>query len=403
MMKSLIFIFVLFFTTNVYSYNFFTNFPTKNQTISGVTYPQNYRYLYSGTTKKSLDLNNAVAAMLDTKPVFYASKAFADITKCLMKKKGCKKDIINYWDLNLGYLSQLRRNYIVSLINSKKQNNDGAFASWDEAALISKVILDEYFTWLGNDNLYKNFVKFRSTITGTNVETTNTNGIAWPSETVYTSTLSRISALYGPRTVIMKEETPRSLDLGYWNLLNSGYWYGTARDSGEFLAAGYILGRDIKGYQIRKVTGGSFKPSKTKFGKRWQAEWHAIDYAFYQEETSVGKVVVILRGLENACIRRVSAFKYEYCIDTIQTVIKPKKLKAAKDDEEKLNRLARDIRKNPVRYPRGAYGVPPILGLYKIDGAQTPSEYKIYSNHSGPSKGEKKWLSKKVQNAEFVY
>ena len=234
----------LSFSQQAFSTNLYRMFPVESETINGRSYPQNDRHLYCGTFKSRLSLGYAINAMLGSDDFYFESGTFSDVLSCLMKKKGCKKDVIKYEEApklkiripnpfggkkgdrvepnSLQGKAQYRRAWLKRRIELAKRRNGGRFSSYVEAGHKAQQIMDEYFQWLGEQKIYKNFIKFTWNVNGDQVSKVNTEGIAWPSEVIFSSSSSWVAALYGPRTVVFKEQEKRSVDLGYWNYKNSG-------------------------------------------------------------------------------------------------------------------------------------------------------------------------------------
>lgn len=382
-------------------------FPTPLQNINGVNYPQNGKILYSGSFKKRISSGQAVNAMLGSNTVYFQSKTFNNITSCLQKKSDtCSKEIISYWDPLLLGKETRRRNYLVSQVNNSRRRNGGRYVDYTKAQEAAVVIMDSYFSWLGKYQLLNNFIKYKFTILNGKAKKSNGQDISWPSELVYSSLQSYTSALYGPRTVIFKDKVKRSLDIGYWNFINSGYWYNTQRDMGEFITAGYVPGKDIEGYQIRLKMGGTFKPSKSGFGKRWSPEFHQIEYAFYKDKIEGIDVVLVFSGDLHACIIKSKSLEYSYCTDPTFDLVKPGKIN---DDKYKNNAVKRNailakIKLDPNRFPNiNRYRKAKLLGYYTLSNVTTlPTRIKQYYPQLPMTKREARKFQKRVNKANLM-
>jgi len=389
------------------AYNLYAEFAVPETQMNGRLYPQNHRLVYSGTTKKRVSLGRAVNAMLGTEDIHYNSYTYMKVLNCLMKvkdRKCLRKGFIKY--LPPGRYSHLvsNRNFTVrNLVSNARTRNGGHFTDYQKASRAAQEIMDQYFLRLGKNTIYRNFVKFKYTIENLLPRKVNTQNLPWPSEVIYSSVQSYISALYGGRVLVFNEAERRSLDLGYWNLVNSGYWYSTKKDMGEFITAGYLKGKDIVGYQIRNQTGSLYRPSQS----RSLPVYHSIKIAFYKEVVDGVPYVLVLQSNGIDCIEKVASFNYAYCVNPRFSSVpfyKPKKLKKYKKKPAKARAMLKKIQADPNFFPRISGSGPTLIGVYSLRDAGVPN--KIFAKYQGVRRaaGQRdiKWLQKEVDSENLA-
>lgn len=249
-MKKLLFC-SLFISQTVLAGSDLAQFSPSGQRIRGEQYPRNGRLLFRGMEQHQFELDKALKSMLGDKSSMIESRLFTSIKYELLGQSFSHAVGI---DRQIGH--QTYRN---------------SFSEDVEATEKTKELLDQYFNSLSRSEHIAKNIDYRS---GSYND--------WPSDIVFSSIIQPAAGTYGYNMAMIRETSPRSIDLNYYNYVNNNAWYDHTRDVGEFAAYGYIPSEDIVGFQVRETAGSK--------------GWHRIRYAFQKDESAQLEQVKVFDG-----------------------------------------------------------------------------------------------------------
>lgn len=112
---------------------------------------------------------------------------------------------------------------------------------------------------------------------------------------VISSYNDQIASLYGNKILIFKDKKNRSVDLGYWNLVNNGLSWTDWVDNGEINTPGYITASDLIGYQQRQN-------DRSPLGWGGSEANNPIIFGLYKMNYKGVDVVAVVSGANELCM-----------------------------------------------------------------------------------------------------
>jgi len=305
----------------------FAKYTPAPKVIDGIQYPT-HPTLYRGTSKKRINLQNAIRGMFGKSDEYMMSTLFKNIRKALMKKRSPESIYAKIH--SDAYYVEAGDNKIIAMIdNIRGQQPKGRIYDIKTATKITKDIIDQYWANRTADQDLGNYIDYKSMLAPKifgypRPPYSNYRGhgkIDWPSKVLFSTTRPDIASQYGNTVVLFKEKKQRSLDLGFWNYTHNGIWFKSAADAGEFVVPGYISANEIVGYELRERSETVTKrPKDGGFGFRLQHIYNAIGFGFYKSIIA-GKTYILVfpgkdqdNGLHHSCIKKVNEITYTFCI-----------------------------------------------------------------------------------------
>lgn len=221
-------------------------------------FPRNDQVRYRGTNDSQINLARAIKALLDDPTTYVESRFFSAIKLMLMKQAASNT-------------SKISRKLMADIQSAIDQNGGRAFDE-NQAAQVARTLVDKTFDFYEKEGFVEDtYLNYRSG-----------NYVDWPTDAIFTTTVSPAAATYGDRVLVVQELSPRSLDLNFWNLKKNGTLYDHTRDVGEFISHGYIPARDIIGYQVRQSASSG--------------PWHSIEFGVYRDRIKNNSFLLIISG-----------------------------------------------------------------------------------------------------------
>lgn len=252
-----IFLLISAFACSLWAQSFdFSSYSPSPRQIDGESYPRNSRLLYRGMTEGQFGPKKAIRAMLGDKSAHIESLYFTTIKKRLEGER---------FSLSV----RLDRETEKAIQRARK---DGDLMPL-EASAIAQKISDQRFSELADRGLLDDYYfDYRSG-----------SFIDWPNDVVYSSLIQPAAGTYGYQMAVIKETSPRSLDMNFFNYVENGLWHVYTRDVGEFVSSGYIASEDIIGYQLRDPNG--------------HKGWHRIETFLVKRSDANGPYIEVYSGL----------------------------------------------------------------------------------------------------------
>lgn len=222
----------------------------RSQVIDGISFPRKNLILYRGSKENQYDYLRAVSAMLGSEGAHLESPIFRTVRELLSRRSPL-------FASHLPVLTEMNELGLNHLIQAKLIENGGRAFEGNESIRATLDILNQAYdlSWIQ-----------RRAFDYSSPER-NDNPYAF----IYSSLHIEVAKIYSPHIVIFKEpeDSPRSLDVNYWNYANSRRWVHTNNpfpDRGEFLTPFYIPASQILGYQY----------NRTEFDERLWAIWRPL-------------------------------------------------------------------------------------------------------------------------------
>lgn len=201
------------------------------QTINGIVFPRVNHTLYRGMDSKQYDEVKAIRAMLGDQSAGVESKTLTVLKRMLMGIKESKANLWSHSSLAPVKLTDYFRSQIKYILSTK------GVLSESEAYFQAINILDNKYL------AYKE-IKIQLEL----INSVSSNYIDWNPDGMFSSVFFEIASKFNPYVTLIKEEKQRSVDLNYWNYMNSGRWgQGYQADTGEFFTPIVIKASDIQG------------------------------------------------------------------------------------------------------------------------------------------------------------
>lgn len=126
---------------------------------------------------------------------------------------------------------------------------------------------------------------------------------------VISSFYDQIAALYGHKTLVMKDRRHRALDLTFFNKLKRGMLFDYWIDAGEVNAPGYVDADEILGIQLRTMDRDRYGIENTYLRSK-------ISYAVYRHQVGEKSFGLVIDGEDTtACMLHGSDGRLYGCAD----------------------------------------------------------------------------------------